>query len=120
MTRLVPVASRKIPFSKYLFGPRAAVSVAAWPYNPLASSHVSFDSRCRAGYHLSCPSHGVGGGRDFAEVLGATSAASLAKAYDDIAKPIPDKVHVLMQQNQRLQEARDLLLPRLMSGEISV
>lgn len=38
----------------------------------------------------------------------------------NIAKPIHDQLNNLHQQNTRLTEARDLLLPRLMSGEIKV
>ena len=37
-----------------------------------------------------------------------------------VARPHFDQVHVLSTQNQRLREARDLLLPRLMNGSIVV
>jgi len=40
--------------------------------------------------------------------------------FDDIALPILGQVENLTLQNQKLRTARDLLLPRLMSGEIAV
>lgn len=38
--------------------------------------------------------------------------------FDDIAKPIFDKIQVLADMNQRLYETRNALLPKLMSGRI--
>ncbi len=40
--------------------------------------------------------------------------------YEDTVKPMAECVLNLQRQNKRLSEARDLLLPRLMSGEIDV
>ncbi len=40
--------------------------------------------------------------------------------FNDIVLPITSECKVLAQQNQKLAQARDLLLPRLMSGEIAV
>ncbi len=40
------------------------------------------------------------------------------KEFEDAVKPMAECVLNLQRQNQRLIEARDLLLPRLMSGEI--
>jgi type I restriction enzyme, S subunit len=45
---------------------------------------------------------------------------SLMQQYEDVAMPSFRQVWILMQQNQKLRAARDLLLPRLMSGEIAV
>ena len=45
---------------------------------------------------------------------------SILKAFNDFILPILDQLRTLTFQNQKLQEARDLLLPRLMSGEIPV
>lgn len=42
------------------------------------------------------------------------------KKFDDIAAPTFHQIHILTQQNQKLREARDALLPRLMSGRIEV
>ncbi|CCI18206.1 Putative restriction modification system protein (fragment) [Microcystis aeruginosa PCC 9807] len=36
------------------------------------------------------------------------------------ANPIYTQIHVLEQQNQKLKQARDILLPKLMNGEIEV
>jgi type I restriction enzyme S subunit len=40
--------------------------------------------------------------------------------FEATVAPILNQVGNLMQQNQKLRAARDLLLPRLMSGEIAV
>jgi type I restriction enzyme S subunit len=45
---------------------------------------------------------------------------SLLSLFDESVKPMFEQVKVLHSQNQRLRAARDLLLPRLMSGEIPV
>lgn len=41
-------------------------------------------------------------------------------AFEEISKPIDQQITNLHMQNVRLSEARDLLLPRLMNGEIDV
>ena len=45
---------------------------------------------------------------------------SLMKKYDLLAKPIRQKILSLKKQNLNLTEARDRLLPKLMSGELEV
>ena len=40
--------------------------------------------------------------------------------FHSFVSPLVSQIQMLMQQNKKLTEARDLLLPRLMSGEISV
>ena len=40
--------------------------------------------------------------------------------FSDFAAPAFQQIHNLHKQNQKLRAARDLLLPKLMSGEISV
>lgn len=45
---------------------------------------------------------------------------SLVSAFNDQAEPLLAQAHTLRLQNQMLRAARDLLLPRLMSGEIAV
>jgi len=44
----------------------------------------------------------------------------LQEAYAEQAEPIADMIETLALQNQKLRAARDLLLPRLMNGEIEV
>jgi type I restriction enzyme S subunit len=44
----------------------------------------------------------------------------LASLFDDAVEPLFQQVRVLDHQNQRLADARDLLLPRLMDAEIAV
>jgi len=53
-----------------------------------------------------------------AEVLIPRSA--LVRAFNEQAEPLLSQVHTLWLQNARLRTARDLLLPRLMSGKIAV
>lgn len=44
----------------------------------------------------------------------------MVKLFDETIHPIFEQVENLLKQNQKLRTARDLLLPKLMSGEISV
>jgi type I restriction enzyme, S subunit len=44
----------------------------------------------------------------------------MVRLFDDFAQPVFSQLENLMLQNQKLRAARDLLLPRLMSGEIGV
>jgi type I restriction enzyme, S subunit len=46
--------------------------------------------------------------------------SSLLALFDESVKPMFEQIKVLHSQNQKLRAARDLLLPRLMSGEIAV
>jgi type I restriction enzyme S subunit len=45
---------------------------------------------------------------------------SILRLFDEALTPVFDQVENLASQNQKLRAARDLLLPRLMSGEIVV
>ena len=70
----------------------------------------------------------IGGGSIFASVTRKefesqkilTPSDSLVRMFEEISQPIDEQLRVLHLQNQKLQTARDLLLPRLMSGEMSV
>ena len=70
----------------------------------------------------------IGGGAIFASVTKKEFSAqqlldpaeSLKKAFEEITVPCNEELRVLHLQNQQLRAARDLLLPRLMSGEIAV
>jgi len=44
----------------------------------------------------------------------------LANSFEEVSRPIDEQLRALSQQNQKLRAARDILLPRLMSGEIAV
>jgi type I restriction enzyme S subunit len=44
----------------------------------------------------------------------------LLDAFSDFARPCFEQIRILARTNEKLREARDLLLPRLMSGEIIV
>lgn len=52
------------------------------------------------------------------DVLRPTSA--LLRNFDEFSSPVFNQIKVLRQQNQKLRQARDLLLPRLMNGELTV
>lgn len=45
---------------------------------------------------------------------------SLVREFTAFARPCFDQIQTLRQQNRKLRAARDVLLPRLMSGEITV
>lgn len=45
---------------------------------------------------------------------------NLMDLFDEIARPALNEILILLEQNQKLAQARDLLLPRLMSGAIEV
>ncbi|MGE3540242.1 MAG: restriction endonuclease subunit S [Candidatus Tectimicrobiota bacterium] len=53
-----------------------------------------------------------------AEIL--VPSNSLVQQFEEFAAPLFGQVVALMEQNQKLRTARDLLLPRLMGGEIAV
>jgi type I restriction enzyme S subunit len=44
----------------------------------------------------------------------------LCKSYHEFSSPAFRQIQVLALQNQKLRTVRDLLLPKLMNGEISV
>lgn len=50
----------------------------------------------------------------------AIPPAMLAKLFDEAVREMFNQIGNLDQQNQKLSQARDLLLPRLMNGEIAV
>lgn len=47
-------------------------------------------------------------------------STQISNSYELIAKPVFDMIHKLRLQNHLLKEARDILLPRLMSGMVDV
>lgn len=59
-------------------------------------------------------------GGDFEEAAVIVPPYKLLEAFDEIIRPIVEQVNVLRTQKQKLIEARDLLLPRLMDGTIEV
>jgi type I restriction enzyme S subunit len=44
----------------------------------------------------------------------------LLKSFEEIVFPMIKEIHILSDKNLVLQETRDLLLPRLISGKLSV
>jgi type I restriction enzyme S subunit len=57
---------------------------------------------------------------DFEQAEILVPSKRLLELFDEIVEPMFSQAHNLRQQNQKLRAARDLLLPRLMSGEIAV
>lgn len=70
----------------------------------------------------------IGGGAIFASVTKKEFSAQellepperLKRAFEEVTVPCDEQLRVLYLQDQKLRAARDLLLPRLMSGEIAV
>ena len=58
--------------------------------------------------------------REFSNQILLDPPTRLADKFEDLTVPIDDEIRLLHLQNQKLRAARDLLLPRLMSGEIAV
>jgi type I restriction enzyme S subunit len=57
---------------------------------------------------------------EFGSQMMLTPPSRLIQEFEDFSRPIDEQLRVLHLQNQKLRAARDLLLPRLMSGEIAV
>jgi type I restriction enzyme S subunit len=70
----------------------------------------------------------IGGGAIFVSVTKKEFSAQellepperLKRAFEEMTVPCDDQIRVLHLENRQLRTARDLLLPRLMSGEIAV
>jgi type I restriction enzyme S subunit len=56
----------------------------------------------------------------FSEFPVTIPTASLLNLFTELAEPAFRMVYLLHSQNEKLRTARDLLLPRLMSGEVAV
>ncbi|MBL8853994.1 MAG: restriction endonuclease subunit S [Planctomycetaceae bacterium] len=57
---------------------------------------------------------------DFERALVLVPSKAILDVFNDFAEPLFEQLHFLKQQNLKLRAARDLLLPRLMSGEVAV
>lgn len=57
---------------------------------------------------------------DFEEMPLMVPSGDVVDQFDLLIQPILHQSHILDSQNRKLQQARDILLPRLMSGEIEV
>lgn len=70
----------------------------------------------------------IGGGAIFASVtrdhLGSQKLlnppAAIVKQFEEFSRPIDREIQYLFLQNQKAKQARDILLPKLMSGEMKV
>jgi len=49
-----------------------------------------------------------------------TPTDQLIMLFEEASRPIDNQIRILTSENEKLRAARDLLLPRLMSGEIAV
>jgi type I restriction enzyme S subunit len=57
---------------------------------------------------------------DTSELKFVTPTDELLENFSGITKSFFDEIIILLKKNQILQDARDLLLPRLISGKLSV
>lgn len=57
---------------------------------------------------------------DFERAFVVIPTPALLKTFDELVKPMVSQIHNLQLQNQKLRTVRNILLPRLMSGEIEV
>jgi type I restriction enzyme S subunit len=57
---------------------------------------------------------------DFERALVLVPSKAILDVFNDLAEPLFEQLHFLKQQNQKLNTAHDLLLPRLMSGGVAV
>jgi type I restriction enzyme, S subunit len=58
--------------------------------------------------------------KDFERARILVPTKTLVDSFNDFAEPLLEQTHHLKTQNQKLRVARDLLLPRLMSGELTI
>lgn len=56
----------------------------------------------------------------FQEMPSSIPTKALAEAFEEVAGPMLDEIGMLASQIQNLRRTRDLLLPRLLSGQINV
>jgi type I restriction enzyme, S subunit len=97
----------------------------------LSAIHSRFDNQSFLFYQLRnhfFKEDLIGTGAIFASVTRAELESQkllipswkLIQSFEETSRPIDDQLRVLFIQNQKLRAARDLLLPRLMNGEIAV
>jgi type I restriction enzyme S subunit len=55
-----------------------------------------------------------------AQVLSSIPPVQIQREFSNVVKPLLDQKELLQMANANLRQTRDLLLPRLISGEISV
>lgn len=93
------------------------------PHKPFLSRYLLFHLSARVeeiramGSGSTYPEVSRGKFREFEVLL---PGATLALTFDEQVSQLLNQIRILKQQNQKLRTARDLLLPRLMSGEITV
>ena len=44
----------------------------------------------------------------------------LIREFEDVSAPIDQQIEILFRKNQKLKQARDILLPKLISGEVEI
>jgi type I restriction enzyme S subunit len=96
--------------------------ISVVPHDPAHSSYLLFDLSERVE-----AIRGMGSGSTYPEVSRGkfrgfevrVPVHSLAVLFDELCRPLLEQIRVLKLQNENLSAARDLLLPRLMSGEIA-
>jgi type I restriction enzyme S subunit len=101
LIRLIPNDDRILPYTLFFF-------LASDRYQAFVSGASTGTTR----RSLSAPG--------ITAIALAVPPASLQRAFDDAVRPTRDLMGRLVSENALLREARDLLLPRLIVGEIDV
>ena len=57
---------------------------------------------------------------EFENIMLINPGSDIMRNFNDYVKPIFNKILLNIQENQKLSSLRDLLLPKLMSGEIVI
>jgi len=60
------------------------------------------------------------GAKTFEDASLLIPPAPLLKKFGDVTIPLAEQIHTLQRQIQNLRRTRDLLLPRLLSGQINL
>jgi type I restriction enzyme S subunit len=96
--------------------------ISVVPYDPIHTCYLLFylSERVEAiramGSGSTYPEVSRGKFRDFPVLVPAHALVSL---FDEMCRPMLDQIRILKLQNENLIAARDLLLPRLMSGGLA-
>lgn len=132
------VSSKQLPVDTVLMSSRAPIGYLALAKIPVSVNQGIIALRCneRATHHWAiewCRSAmdeilSRAGGSTFAEISKkgfrpipcVLPHQEVMSAYDETAKPIVDSVTANERESRTLAELRDLLLPKLLSGEIRV
>lgn len=58
--------------------------------------------------------------KTFEEAVVLVPAVPLLKKFGEVTIPMAEQIHIFQRQTQNLRRTRDLLLPRLLSGQVAL